>query len=803
MALHSNPRRHNLPTPLSTFIGRETEIAEVKKRLLAQRLLTLTGPGGCGKTRLAIRVASDLPTEYADGVWLVEFAPLAEAVLVPQAVASVLGVQEQAGRTLVDALSDHLLHRHTLLVLDNCEHLVVACARLVETLLQVCPELRILATSRENLAIPGEMVWNVPPLSLPGPQPWRDPTSRQNALQAYVQSEAVQLFVVRAAAVLPTFSMTEQNGVWVAEICRKLDGIPLAIELAAARVQTLTVGQIAERLDDRFHLLTSGSRNAPTRQQTLEATLDWSFSLLSEPEQKVLSRLSVFAGGWTLEAAEAVCAGHGREARDVLDQLTQLANKSLVVVERVPGQETRFRLLETIRQYARDKMQAAGEAGEVQRRHRDWYMNLAGQAESELKGPKQSAWIERLERDHDNLRAALAWSLENDAVGALQLADRLGQFWFMRGHHFGEGKEWLLRALSQAEAPEQAVARASAFRWLGMLTYFQGDYGAARSAYEQSLVLYRELQDPDGIAEAIYYLADTAALQGDAVATRALFAEARSFMADNLTSLRSLGDQWNIARALNMLGELARVEGDYAAARLFYDESLLIRRELGDQRGMAVSLFNLGFVAHHDDDYQQAATFFEESLSLFQKLESWRGVVDCLLGLAGVAVSAGQPERAARLFGATEAVREAIHVGSVLSYPDRLEYDRYIAAVRAQLDETAFTAAWAEGRELTLEQAIEYALSVSEISADASTPPSAQELKEKFGGLTRREREAAALIAQGKSNREIAQAMTVGVKTAETYMTRIRNKLGFDSRVQIALWAIEKGLVPPTQSPDL
>jgi predicted ATPase/DNA-binding CsgD family transcriptional regulator len=796
----NNPRHHNLPTPLSTFIGRETEVAEVKKRLSAQRLLTLTGPGGCGKTRLAIRVASDLPTEYADGVWLVEFAPLADGVLVPQAVASVLDVQEQAGSPLIDALSDHLLHRHTLLVLDNCEHLVVACARLVETLLQACPRLRILATSRENLGIPGETVWNVPPLSLPEPQPWRDPTSRQNALQAYKQSEAVQLFVVRAAAVLPTFALTEQNGVWVAEVCRKLDGIPLAIELAAARVQTLPVQQIAERLDDRFHLLTSGSRNAPTRQQTLEATLDWSFSLLSETEQNVLSRLSVFAGGWTLEAAEAVCAGHGVEARDVLDLLTQLANKSLVVVERVPGQETRFRLLETIRQYAREKMQAAGEAWEVQTRHRDWCMNLAGQAESELKGSNQSEWIKQLEREHDNFRAALAWSLENDATGALRLAERLGQFWFMRGHHFGEGIEWLARILSQAEAPEQAVTRASTYRWLGILTYLQSDYGAARSAYEHSLALYQELHDWDGIAEAFYFLADAAANQGDAVAAHSLYAQARSFSTDSLTSLREQGDQWNIARTLNYLGELARVEGDYPAARSFYEESLLIRYELGDQRGIAISLFNLGFVAHHQGDYQQAVTFFEKSLSLFQKLGSWRGVVDCFLGLAGAAASAGQPERAARLFGATEALREAFHIGPAVSYADRVEYDRYIATVRSQLDEAAFAAAWSEGRELTLEQAIEYAL--SEIPADASTPPSAQELKEKFGGLTRRECEAAALIAQGKTNREIAQVMTVGVKTVETYVTRIRNKLGFDSRVQIALWAIEKGLVPPTQPPD-
>jgi predicted ATPase/DNA-binding CsgD family transcriptional regulator len=794
MVLRSEPRRHNLSLPLSSFIGRESEVAEVKQRLLEVRLLTLIGPGGCGKTRLAIRVASDLSAEYADGAWLVEFAPLTEAVLIPQAVASALNVLEEAERTLIDTLADYLLHQQTLLVLDNCEHLVVACAQLAETLLQACPGLRILATSRENLGIPGEAVWSVPPLSLPDPQAWRDHSSGQNALPIYKKSEAVQLFVARAAAAFPAFSLTEQNGEWVADVCCKLDGMPLAIELAAARVQTLSVKQIAERLSDRFHLLKSGSRTAPSRQQTLEAALDWSYSLLSNAEQELLSKLSVFAGGWTLEAAEAVCGDHGIEARNVLDLLTQLANKSLVVVERVPGQKTRFRLLETIRQYGREKLRAAGEAGVVEVRHRDWYMKMAIQAGPELKGSEQSEWIEWLEREHDNLRAALAWSIENDTAVALQLAEKLGQFWFMRGHHFGEGIEWLERVLSREGAPGQVATRARAFRWLGTLTYLQGNYAAARSAYEQSLALSQEMQDLDNIAEAFFYLADTAAIQGDAAAALTLYAQARSSAIDNLNSLRKLGDKWNIARTLNTLGELARVEGDYAAARKFYEESLSIRQKLGDQRGIAVSLINLGFVAYYDGDYQQAAVFFEESLVLFQKHGGKRGVVDCLMGLAGVIASAGQPERAARLLGSMEAAREAIRIGSSVSYADRLEYDRYESAVRAQLDETSFTAAWAEGRNMTLEQAIAYAL------LEPETLSPFRNLKEISGGLTAREREVAALIAQGKSNREIAEAMTVRVKTVETYVTRILNKLDFDSRVQIAIWAIEKGLRPPTRA---
>jgi len=301
----------NLPAPLSTFIGREHEIAEVKQRLAAYRLLTLTGPGGSGKTRLALRVASEQLAEFEDGVWLTEFAPLADATLVPQAMASALNIREPPGRAMLDALVDHLRPRQALLVLDNCEHLVAACAQLAVTLLQACPELRLLATSRETLDVPGEAVWIVPSLSLPEPQPWRDPASGQDALQAYEQSEAVRLFVERAAAALPGFKLTAQNGAWVAEVCRRLDGMPLALELAAARVRTLSVQQIVDHLDNRFHLLTTGSRTAPARQQTLEATLDWSYALLSEAEQQALSRLSVFAGGWTLEAAQAVCADDG------------------------------------------------------------------------------------------------------------------------------------------------------------------------------------------------------------------------------------------------------------------------------------------------------------------------------------------------------------------------------------------------------------------------------------------------------------------------------------------------------------
>jgi len=783
----TNSRLDNLPTPLSAFIGREQEITEVKKLLSANRLFTLSGPGGCGKTRLALKVAQELLGDFEDGIWFIDLASLYEPALVPQTVASTLGVYEQSGRTFLEVLSDYLLSRRVLLVFDNCEHLISPCARLAEGILQKCTDVKILATSREALGITGEFIWLVPPLSLPDLQPWANPGQAVEAVQTYEKSESVQLFVARAQAISSGFGLTSENGGWVANICRHLDGMPLAIELAAARVRSLSVQQIAQRLDDRFHLLTGGSRTAPHRQQTLAATLDWSYALLSVKEQKVLQRLSVFAGGATLTAAESICAGEGVESAEALDTLSHLVDKNLVTVDRPERGEPRYRLLETIREYARARLLESGEQERIHSQHLDYFLQVAEEAEPKLEGSDQAAWISRLQLEPDNLRAALAWSLENNPGAALRLAGALGQFWLMRGHHFGEGKEWLEKAISRTKTSEQEALRAKAFNWLGTLAFYHGDYARARSAYEDSLRLYQSVHDTYGVAESSYFLADAAAMQGDAAA-RNLFAAARSYFESNLASLREKGDEWKLARMLNSLGEIARIEGDYSAARSYYDESLILRRELGDQRGMAVSLINLGYVAHHQGDYQNAAESFEESLARFQQLESTRGIIDCLAALAGVAGAKKQPERATRLFGAAQALHETIHAGLAAAYPDRVEYDRSMAAVRSQLTDDAFSTFWAEGRTMTLEQAVDYALSDQDMAVSDTS------FKEKFGNLTPREREAAALIAQGKSNREIAEAMIVSVRTVETYVTRILNKLGFDSRVQIATWAVEKGL---------
>src|ERR671916_378267 len=470
---------NNLPLELSSFVGREKELTEVERLLEHNRLVTLTGSGGCGKTRLALAAAGELVEGFEDGVWMVELASLADPSLVPQAVASTLGVREQPGRLPTETLSDYLGSRNVLLVLDNCEHLIGACAELAEALLHSCPNLRVLATSREALGITGEVAWPVPSLSLPD-------LRRLPEVESLARYEAARLFLERTAAVNPTFALTEQNAVAVDQICYRLDGIPLAIELAAARAKVLSVEQIAERLDDSFGLLSAGGRTAMPRHRTLHATMDWSHELLSLEERALFRRLSVFAGGFTLEAAESVCAGAGLERDEVLDLLSHLVDKSLVIMREESG-EARYRLLETVRQYAREKLSESGEAEQASERHAGYYLALAEEAEPELKGAGQVAWLEQLEREHDNLRAAMRWLLGR---GELEEAARLGWalwlFWGIRAH-FAEGRRSMEQALSaEGSAGLTEAARAMALFVAGMMANYQGAHGSAEPLVEVS-----------------------------------------------------------------------------------------------------------------------------------------------------------------------------------------------------------------------------------------------------------------------------------------------------------------------------
>ena len=632
-SLDSPTLPNNLPQQPTSFIGREKQVEEVKALLAGTPLLTLTGAGGSGKTRLSLHVAADLLD--GDGVWLVELAALADPALVPQAVANVLGVKEQAGKSIQGTLVEALKTKRLLLVLDNCEHLIEACASLAADLLRSCPGVHLLASSREALNVTGEQIYRVPSLSLPDPK-------RAQTVESLSQFEAVRLFIERARAVQPSFAVTDENASAVTQVCLRLDGIPLAIELAAARVRSLSVEEVNTRLDQRFRLLTGGARNALPRQQTLRALIDWSYDLLTPPEKTLLCRLSVFAGGWTLAAAEGVCSGGAIEDFEVLDLLTGLADKSLAVYEGgAEGGAGRYRLLESVRQYAGDRLGERGEAEAVQGRAASWFLALAEEAEPQLRGPEQASWLGRLEAEHDNLRASLAWE-ERRAEGGedgLRLVGALWLFWWVRGH-FTEGRQWLGRALARttpgavgledAGVWEASAARAKALDGSGHLARMQGDYADARALYGGSLALSRRLGDQPRIAGSLNNLGLVASEQGDYTGARALYEE-------SLTILRQLGGQQRIALSLINLGMVAFNRGDYAGARALYEESLTILRPLGDQQGIALSLTNLGNVAWGQGDYAGARAMFEESLTIQRQLGDQWGIAGSLINLGEVA----------------------------------------------------------------------------------------------------------------------------------------------------------------------
>ncbi len=764
---------NNLPIQLTTFIGREREMVGIKQLLSTTHLLTLTGSGGCGKTRLALQVAADLLEEYPDGVWLVELAAISDPALVPQTVASALGICEQPGLPLLTLLTDHLQPKQLLLVLDNCEHLIEVSAHLVESLLHACPNLRILVTSRELLSVAGEVAWRVPPLSLPDPR-------AIPATESLTQYEAIRLFLERAAAALPTFTLTNQNARAVVQICQRLDGVPLAVELAAARVKVLSVEQIAMRLDDRFRLLTGGSRTALRRQQTLQATIDWSYKLLAEKERALLRRLSVFAGGCTLGAAEAVCADGEVNDSEILDLLSQLVDKSLVLKEE-QGREARYRLLETIRQYGQERLIEAGEAVALRERHLDFFLKIAEQAQPQLEGPEAGVWLQQLEAERDNLRTALEWSKKGEGAShaGLRLAGALWRFWEVHGY-FSEGRKWLEDMLAESGSVS-APWRAQAFYGAGSLALNQGDFERARALLSESLALYRGLGNKQGIASALNSLGKAAWDQGN-------HAEARSLYEESLAIRRELGDKVGIATLLRNLGSVARNQGDSASARTLFEESLAIFREVGSQRGIAFALGNLGIITAEQGNPGAARTLFEECLAIFRELGDKRGTAFALNNLGNVAWKQGNSAAARSLFEesleikrelgdkwgianslinlgnaaksqgdlvsarslyeeslavwhqlghkqgiadslvalagvavAQEHLRRAAklfgaaealrHIFDLpLSPSERAEYDRTLAAARAGLGEEAFATAWDEGQAMTLEQIIAYAL---------------------------------------------------------------------------------------------
>jgi len=635
---------NNLPQQLTSFIGRERDIADVKSLLGRTRLLTLTGAGGCGKTRLALQVAADLVESFPDGVWLVELAALADPGLVPQTMASTLGLREETGRSLTQALQDHLRSRKLLLVLDNAEHVLAACAALVDAILRHGPHVRVLCTSREALGSGGEIRFRVPSLSLPDPR--RDATPERLA-----QNDSARLFVERAQSSVPHFAVTADNAAALASICAKLDGIPLAIELAAARVRSMPVEEVSRRLDQRLRLLTGGSRTALPRHQTLRSLIDWSYDLLDEHERTLLCRLAVFAGGAAVVAAIEVCGSEGIEEWKALDLVTSLADKSLVQIEE-SSSASRFRMLETVRQYAKEKQPDADAP-----RWRDWHLayftRIAEEAGAHLSGADQQAWFNRLDQEHDNLRLALTWASagHGDPVSGLVLAGALWRFWSVRGYPT-EGRNWYAAVLAATpDAP--AAARASAQSGAGVLAREQGDYVAARASHEESLALRRKIGDREGIASSLSNLGSVAHEQGDFPGAEALYEE-------SLAIRRELGDRQGMATSLNNLGLLARERGDYPTARRFHEASLALDREIGDRRHIAVSLNNLGGMAGDQGDYAAACALHEESLAIRRELGDRRGIASSLTNLGDVAHEQGELARARALVEEGLAIRREL-----------------------------------------------------------------------------------------------------------------------------------------------
>ena len=595
---------HNLPVPATSFVGREREQAEVSARLATTRLLTLTGPGGCGKTRLALATAMDMRREYPDGVWLIALAPLADPELVCQAVAATLGVWEAAGQPIVETLIRALKPKRTLLVLDNCEHMVDACARLCDALLGACPSIRLLTSSREPLHVAGEVTW--PVLSLPSPDVHEPPSP--DALMKYA---AVRLFVDRASAVVPAFALTTGNAAAVAEICASLDGLPLAIELAAAHVRVLSPQQIADRLADRFGLLVGGSRTVQRRQQTLKAALDWSYDLLAAREQVIYRRLAVFARGFSLEAAEAVGADEFIQQSEILALVAALVDKSLLLAEDQDG-VARYRFLNTIRLYGLERLNKSADAAQVRRRHARYFLALSETAEPELHGSQQTVWLAQLEREHDNLRAALAWSLDTanqaDDDIALRLAGALAWFWRVRGH-LTEGRRWLEAVLAQDEARSRTPAQANMLASAGAFAVFQGDYQAASAWLLAGAAIARELGDRRSLAYALVWRSLAEVFQGNVAAVRALDGESQAIF-------RDLGDRWGLALALMLAGIPAAESGDDALAHARFAESLALFRELGDAWGIADATINLANVAYRQGNFAAARAHLENVLAV-------------------------------------------------------------------------------------------------------------------------------------------------------------------------------------------
>jgi len=789
-----------LPISLSTYIPRTNDLEQLHALLETHRLVTLTGPGGVGKTRLALQLALELQDTFADGIHFVDIAPLRDARLLEGQVLRSLGVHEERGQP-TDSLIELLRSRSVLLILDNCEHLIESCACLAELLLARCKQVRLLATSREALDIDGERLWRVLPLEVIRPDSCK-------GLEEVAAVPAVQLFVVRAQAVEPAFRLSDDNASVVAEVCWRLDGLPLAIELAANRVPVLSVQQIADRLRDSLRLLGNGRRSAPDRHQTLRGLLDWSYALLPPPERHLFDRLSVFAGDWTLEEAEVVCAGDEIAPGDVLDLVARLVNKSLIL-SLSDADAARYRQLETLRQFGHLHLQASGEEHLVHRRHAEYFTALAESAARAWRTPAQTIWLRRLAPAHDNLRAALDWHLANRPEAGLRLAHNLLWFWERSGR-VREARQWLdslltrtsqddpLRAatlvasghlalvegnmltaqrvladalqLAQHQHDERVLG--AALTQLARVNNRLGDAQMAQALCNESLSMARAVDDPQVETDALINAGIVAAEQGNTTAARIAYEEA-------IGRARDAGDDWSRALALRSLGHIARVEGDADAARALFEEALGIWKELDDPWGIAWSLSGLGYLAIEAGHHLSAEELFRASLQLRKFVGARGSLANSLEGFASLAAARGDSGRAYRLAGAVLQLRASM--GERPPAAEQTAFLRTLEGARLHLSRRQCDAAVASGAAMTLDQAINFALERE------SDPNGSLTMDRPFDGaaLTPRERQVLVLLQRGLSNKQIAETLVVGVRTAETHVERVLRKLNLRSRSEL------------------
>jgi predicted ATPase/class 3 adenylate cyclase len=715
---------NNLPTQLTSFIGREKEIAEIRALLDSARLVTLTGSGGTGKTRLSIEVGRQELAHFDNGVWLIELAPLTDPEKIIPALAQAFGVQESPYSPLASLVTDFLRHKQLLLILDNCEHLINACARLANDLLHQCPELKILASSREALGIGGEMAYSTPSLA---------------------DSESIRLFAERARAANANLILTDANAPAIAQICARLDGIPLAIELAAARTKVLSVDQIASRLDDRFKLLTGGSRTALPRQQTLRALIDWSYELLSEEERFVLRRLSIFTGGWTFEAAEYICPN-----QDVLDLLAQLVNKSLVIFDNDGRETERYHMLETIRQYAREKLFDAGEGVEARNMHSQYFLQMAETAEPDLYKAESGILVSLLENERDNYRAALEWTTEKDIETALRIVYALQLYWIRNGHQV-EGRNLAEAVIARAEAlppleGEAALQRklliARALSTLTATAMSQGDMRTVSEVSAKCEVYAREIGNQGLVARALFYNCAGKLSIGDIEGVEARSQEAlqnarasddafalglslgviseylmitgkdpemaRAYASQSIKVLKENGQQWAYAIILLGIGMVAKYRGDYNFTRESFANILPLFREMGDIQRVTMIQSELGHMDRYEGKLDQAEQIYRGTILEFQKIGHRAAVANQLESLAFISHAHGNCECAVQLLGAAEALRENINIA--MSQYERSEYDNQVSELRSSMDEKVFSNLWSEGRRMTMDQAVQLAL---------------------------------------------------------------------------------------------